>query len=233
VRHDPPVTDLSFQLDVSARLLIASVLGAAIGFEREVHGHPAGMRTHLLVSMGSALFTVLSIHGFPPAAGAPLDPSRVAAQIVSGIGFLGAGAIIKDGFSIRGLTTAASLWATAAVGMSAGASQHLIAIVATAIVLFSLWPLNRLADRVRGGEKEVRQLRLEVASLEAITGVSRILTEHQLEILSIETWPEGEHRHVVDIGIRVRSQARLPEAIVRIDALESVESLSSTSRQGD
>ncbi len=226
------MTDLAFQLDVSARLLIASVLGAAIGFEREVHGHPAGMRTHLLVSLGSALFTVLSIHGFPPAQGAPLDPSRVAAQVVSGIGFLGAGAIIKDGFSVRGLTTAASLWATAAVGMSAGASQHLIGIVATGIVLFSLWPLSRLAQRVRGREKELRQLRLQVRSLDTITPVSRLLTDHQLEILSIETSPEGD-RHLVEIGIRVPAQARLPEAISRIEALDGVDSLASSGRQGD
>src|ERR687894_3000498 len=147
--------DLGFQVDISIRLLISAALGATIGLEREIHGHPAGMRTHLLLSLGSGLFTVLSIFGFPGEAGAPLDPSRVAAQIVSGIGFLGAGAIIKDGFSVRGLTTAASLWATAAVGMGAGAGQHVVAIVATAIVLFSLWPLSRLSDRLHGLQKEL------------------------------------------------------------------------------
>ena len=106
--------DLTLQADLAVRMLIAAILGAAIGLEREIHEHPAGMRTHLLVSLGSAIFTILSIHGFGGLAGqAPVDPTRIAAQIVSGIGFLGAGAILKYGTSIRGLTTAASLWTAA------------------------------------------------------------------------------------------------------------------------
>ena len=129
--------DLGLQADLSVRLLIAAVLGAAIGLEREIHEHPAGMRTHLLVSLGSAVFTVLSIHGFQgveaPGVTPTVDPSRIAAQVVSGIGFLGAGAILKYGTSIRGLTTAASLWTTAAVGMAAGAGQWVIAGVGTFI----------------------------------------------------------------------------------------------------
>ena len=84
------MTDFTLQLDLSVRLLIAAALGAVIGVEREIHGHPAGMRTHLLVALGSAIFTELSIFGFQSTTSTPLDPSRVAAQIVSGIGFLGA-----------------------------------------------------------------------------------------------------------------------------------------------
>ena len=101
--------DFSVDFAYAIRLIIAAALGALIGLEREIHDHPAGMRTHLLVSVGSAGFTVLSIAAFP-APGA--DPARIAAQIVTGIGFLGAGAILKEGATIRGLTTAASLWAT-------------------------------------------------------------------------------------------------------------------------
>src|SRR5689334_14106252 len=103
------------------------------------------MRTHLLVAFGCALFTVLSIYGFEVsvAGASQVDPSRVAAQIVTGIGFLGAGAILKYGTSIRGLTTAASLWATAAIGIAAGTGQWILGLVGTTIVLFSLWPLNR------------------------------------------------------------------------------------------
>ena len=147
-----PSLDLALQLDLALRLLLSAVLGAVIGYEREIHDHPAGMRTHLLVSLGSAAFTVISIYGFTNtgiANEAPTDPSRVAAQIVTGIGFLGAGAIIKYGTSVRGLTTAASLWVTAAVGMAVGAGWWLVAIVTTAIVVFSLWPLNRVMRRIR------------------------------------------------------------------------------------
>ena len=140
--------DLATELDLIGRLLVAAVLGAVIGIERELHDHPAGVRTHLLVALGSALFTVLSIVGFPSADGTATDPSRVAAQIVTGIGFLGAGAIIKYGPSVRGLTTAASLWAAAAIGMAAGAGLPFLGIATTVIVFLSLWPLRLISGRL-------------------------------------------------------------------------------------
>ncbi len=224
---DRHVIDLAFQLDVAARLIVASVFGAAVGVEREVHGHPAGMRTHLLVSLGSGLFTVLSIFGFPPGTGEPSDPSRVAAQIVSGIGFLGAGAIIKEGFSVRGLTTAASLWATAAVGMAAGAGQFVIALVAAGIILFSLWPLNRLADRIHGIEKQMTEVRLVCRKLGALAEVSRLLTEQGLEIVGVRTERLEDRGYRAEIGVRVRASANLTEALARIGNLDGVEVLSS------
>jgi putative Mg2+ transporter-C (MgtC) family protein len=233
VAHDPRVQDVNLQLDIALRLLIASALGAAIGLEREVHGHPAGMRTHLLVSLGSALFTALSIYGFEATATGPIDPSRVAAQIVSGIGFLGAGAIIKDGFSVRGLTTAASLWATAAVGMGAGTGEHIIAAVGAGIIVFSLWPLSTVADRIHGRSKELRVIRLGLTDLSSIADVSRLLTEAQLEILSVETAPEDGESYAVTIGVRVRSNARLVESMTRIQALASVQWVESEGRGGD
>ncbi len=143
--------DLAADTGYAVRLLLAAVLGAAVGLEREVHGHPAGMRTHLLVSLGAAGFTVLSIAAFP-AAGA--DPARVAAQIVTGIGFLGAGAILKQGVTITGLTTAASLWVVAAIGMAAGAGAWVTALTITVIAIVSLWPLGLITERfVRKGQR--------------------------------------------------------------------------------
>ena len=139
---------------------MAAALGAAIGLEREVHEHPAGMRTHLLVSMGSAAFTVLSIEAFK-APGA--DPPRVAAQIVTGVGFLGAGAILKEGATIRGLTTAASLWAVAAVGMAAGAGAWVSAVTITIIVILSLWPLRVITERFVGRDQHRLTLRVATA----------------------------------------------------------------------
>ena len=104
------------------RLCVAAALGGAIGLERELRERQAGLRTHLLVSVGSALFTLVSAYGFSDfsAAGRSVDPTRIAAQIVTGIGFLGAGAIIRQGLSVRGLTTAATLWLVAAIGMACG-----------------------------------------------------------------------------------------------------------------
>ena len=148
---------LETQVDLALRLLVAGILGAAVGLEREIHGHPAGMRTHLLVSAGAAAFTVLSIYAFP-AAGA--DPARVAAQIVTGVGFLGAGSILKEGATIRGLTTAASLWAVAAVGMAAGAGAWSVAVVLTLIAVVSLWPLASITDRLVGREQHRMRVRV-------------------------------------------------------------------------
>ena len=143
--------DLAADAGYAFRLLLAAVLGAAVGLEREIHDHPAGMRTHLLVSLGAAGFTVLSIAGFP-SAGA--DPARVAAQIVTGIGFLGAGAILKQGVTITGLTTAASLWVVAAIGMAAGAGAWVTALTITVIAVVSLWPLRLITDKyVRKGQQ--------------------------------------------------------------------------------
>jgi putative Mg2+ transporter-C (MgtC) family protein len=129
------------------------VLGSIIGLEREFREREAGLRTHLLVAVGSALFTIVSAFGFhdvlssDPQVLVRLDPSRIAAQVVSGIGFLGAGAIIRRGVSVRGLTTAATLWVSAAIGMASGAGLYTVAILSTLIALFALWPLRFVAFR--------------------------------------------------------------------------------------
>jgi putative Mg2+ transporter-C (MgtC) family protein len=126
------------------RLIVAALLGALIGFERDIHGRAAGLRTCLLVSMGAAVFMILSeFVAYLGQTGSGSrssgsDPGRIAAQVVTGIGFLGAGTILKEGLTIRGLTTAASLWVVAGVGMAAGAGWYPIAIGATLIALCGL-----------------------------------------------------------------------------------------------
>jgi putative Mg2+ transporter-C (MgtC) family protein len=126
------------------RLIVAALLGALIGFERDIHGRAAGLRTCLLVSMGAAVFMILSefvasLGQTGPISRSPVsDPGRIAAQVVTGIGFLGAGTILKEGLTIRGLTTAASLWVVAGVGMASGVGWYPIAISATLIALCSL-----------------------------------------------------------------------------------------------
>jgi putative Mg2+ transporter-C (MgtC) family protein len=131
--------------DLVVRLLLAAALGAAIGLEREIHGKPAGLRTNILVAVGAALFTIMSIQ-IP----GTTTPDRVAAQIVTGIGFLGAGAIVQSRGSIHGMTTAATIWVNAAVGMTAGAGRYALASEATAItviVLAALVPLESYFER--------------------------------------------------------------------------------------
>jgi len=127
---------MPIEVEMVLRLLLAATLGAAIGYQRERAHKPAGLRTHILICAGAALFTVVSVYGF----GASGDPARVAAGVVAGIGFLGAGAIIRRGEGIvEGLTTAATIWAVAAIGLAAGAGLYLVAAVTAAVVLVVLF----------------------------------------------------------------------------------------------
>jgi putative Mg2+ transporter-C (MgtC) family protein len=123
------------QLELALRLTLGLLLGAIIGFERELHRQPAGFRTHSLVALGASLFTIVSAYGF---AGPTVDPTRIAAQIVSGIGFIGAGTILQHRGGVRGLTTAASLWSVAAIGTAAGAGLLVMALVGTFLILVVL-----------------------------------------------------------------------------------------------
>jgi putative Mg2+ transporter-C (MgtC) family protein len=127
--------------DLIKRLLLAAALGAALGFEREWRNKAAGLRTNILIAIGSALFTLMSIELAAPASG---DPGRVAAQIVTGIGFLGAGAIMRTDAGIKGLTTAATIWVNAAVGVAVGGGKYHLAIIATAVTLAVLLLLARI-----------------------------------------------------------------------------------------
>jgi putative Mg2+ transporter-C (MgtC) family protein len=136
-----PELSVGLQIELAARLTAGLVLGAIIGFERELHRQPAGFRTHSLVALGAALFTIVSAYGF---SGPAVDPTRIAAQIVSGIGFIGAGTILQHRGNIRGLTTAASLWSVAAIGTAAGAGLIVMAVVGTILILVVLALLDRI-----------------------------------------------------------------------------------------
>lgn len=136
--------------EIFLRLLIAAALGALVGFERERHNQVAGLRTHLILAIGSALAMVLSIYmavHFHDQTGSA-DPARLAAQVVSGIGFLGAGAILRYGTNVRGLTTATSLWTIAMVGLTVGAGLYVPALAATALLLIALTFFNFLEKRL-------------------------------------------------------------------------------------
>jgi putative Mg2+ transporter-C (MgtC) family protein len=130
-----PELTLADQLDLALRLTVGLLLGAVIGFERELQSQPAGFRTHSVVALGAALFTVVSAYAFN---GPGSDPTRIAAQVVSGIGFIGAGTILHSRGQIRGLTTAASLWSVAGIGMAAGAGLYGVAVVGTVLMLVIL-----------------------------------------------------------------------------------------------
>jgi putative Mg2+ transporter-C (MgtC) family protein len=134
------------------RLAVAFVLGGIIGTEREITQKPAGLRTHIVISMASALFTLLSLS---PAFGAGTDPTRIAAQILTGMGFVGAGVIISTGGHVRGVTTATSLWITAAIGMASGLGEFELAIVAAFLTLVALW-IFRYLEKPLSGKSQIK-----------------------------------------------------------------------------
>ncbi len=157
--------DALSDLSLTLRLLLAALLGSLIGFERERLLWAAGLRTHMLVCVGACLIMIVSAYGFSGVLGPHviLDPSRVAAQVVSGIGFLGAGSIILRNEVVKGLTTAASLWAVAAIGLAVGGGLYYASVASTLIILIILAGLKPLEDRFRGHRKAV-EFRLEVGA---------------------------------------------------------------------
>jgi putative Mg2+ transporter-C (MgtC) family protein len=192
--------------EVFGRLAVAAGLGAAVGVERELRDREAGIRTHLAVALGAGLFTVVSAYGFPEfvTAGNTVDPTRIAAQIVTGIGFLGAGAIIRSGLSVRGLTTAASLWIVAAIGIAAGAGYYWAAVIGTALTVFALGPLRILAfhalEPLRPPE---RRLLVELRSGSSVSGLLAQLGE----VKSLEVDDEPDRRVVtLDLSGKVDEQ---------------------------
>jgi putative Mg2+ transporter-C (MgtC) family protein len=193
---------------VLLRLTVAAVLGGAIGAERELRERQAGLRTHLLVSVGSALFTLVSAYGFHEflVNGGGLvrtDPTRIAAQIVSGIGFLGAGAIIRQGLSVKGLTTAATLWLSAAIGMASGAGYYSAALIATAGALLTLGPLRIVAYRViHRYRPEVDRLLVDIPAGGSPVPVLEAIEQRGGRVVSLEIAQEGDRRSIaIDVEL--------------------------------
>jgi len=218
------VPDLS-TTEALLRLLLAAGLGGAVGLERELRDHEAGFRTHLIVSLGACVFTLVSAYAwtdwtFSTASGVVFDPTRIAAQIVTGIGFLGAGAIIVRGISVRGLTTAATLWVVAAIGMAAGTGYYPVAVGAAVLVLVSLGPLrlvsSRLVSRVRPEEAE---LGIRLAPEGAAIRVLDRIEELGARIVNVEF---GDDR-TLDVVLRASRRSESARVAERVNELEDVE----------
>jgi putative Mg2+ transporter-C (MgtC) family protein len=208
-------------IEILVRVGLAAALGGAIGLEREIREREAGLRTHMLVAVGSALFTLISAYAwtdfrFSTPEGIVFDPTRIAAQIVTGIGFLGAGAIIRQGLSVRGLTTAATLWVVAAIGMAAGVGYYEAAVLTTALVLFSLWPLRIAAHRFTVKfQTEEGRLVVEVPAGTATAAIVAGVEDAGGRVRSMEFQQEDERKSV---DLRVKMQEGR-EAAALVDAL--------------
>ena len=207
--------------EVLLRLALAAALGGAIGFERELREREAGLRTHTLVSVGSALFTIAGAYGFRDFHGS-FDPTRVAAQIVTGIGFLGAGAIIRQGLSVRGLTTAATLWVVAAIGLASGAGYYSAAVITTALVLLSLWPLRIVAYRVMSRFRpENERLVAQLPSGESPGPLIAQLETLGARLQSLEINHEADRRMVL-VDVTLPPKADAPGIVAKLSEVEGV-----------
>ena len=177
---------------VIIRLLLATFLGAVIGFEREYHAKEAGVRTHLLVALGSCLFMIISVYGFDfmlDQDHVSFDPSRIASQVVTGIGFIGAGTIILQKQMVRGLTTAAGLWVTAAIGLACGNGMYIIAAVTTVIVLVSLGLINVYLPYFSQKERHITFL---AEDYEVMTDILERLRQEKITVLNYELHKDAE-----------------------------------------
>lgn len=216
----------SLELLLTGRVIAAAIAGALIGYEREVHAHPAGLRTHIMVALGSATFAILSMHGFGDVLGQKavvLDPSRVAAGIVAGIGFIGGGAILKYGPSVRGLTTAASLWATAAVGFAFGAGMLILGTGVCLLILVVLGPFNALVARLRARHEHQRHLRLNLSRLEAMSEVYSLLRRMHVDVSGIESHRLGKGHYEVDLDLVMPAGASFSDLVVELSAFDAVD----------
>ena len=207
--------------EVLLRLVVAAGLTGAVGLEREFRERAAGLRTHIMVGVGSALFTLVSAYGFNAflQSGASVvraDPSRVAAQIVTGIGFLGAGAILRQGLSIRGLTTAAGLWVAAAIGMAVGAGYYSAALIATGVVLVGLGPL-RLAEGwvMARRRREAGSLEVDLRPEQPLAPVLSLLEGRRARVRRIGLEEQEE-------GRELRLEVRLPAGMSGRDLVEEL-----------
>jgi putative Mg2+ transporter-C (MgtC) family protein len=203
------------------RLVAAALLGGVIGLERELDEKAAGLRTHMLVASGSALFTLISAYGFSAFLGhgkvVSFDPSRIAAQVVTGIGFLGAGIIFRQGFTIRGLTTAASLWLVAAIGMAAGAGYWAGAVLATVVGFVSLRPLERLKERLLP-QRAAARLLVELAE-DASSGPVLEAVERSGDLLALRR--EGR-RLEIELRIDLDRRSHALDAVAVLEEVEEV-----------
>ncbi len=212
---------------VTLRLAVAAGLGGAVGLERELRERQAGLRTHLVVCVGAALFTLVSAYGFRDVVEQGrivVDPTRIAAQIVSGIGFLGAGAIIRQGLSVRGLTTAATLWLVAAIGMAVGAGFYSGAVIATLGAILTLGPLRIAAYKIiRRWRPDVDRLVVDIPAGGSPVPILEVIEQQNARVVALEIAQEGDRRSVaLDVELGGNGATAIVAAVGDIDGVLEV-----------
>jgi putative Mg2+ transporter-C (MgtC) family protein len=210
---------------IVTRLLVAAVFGGLVGIERERYNQPAGFRTHIILCVGSCLMMMLSIFvaldiGNPARSA---DPGRIAAQVVSGIGFLGAGAILRFGVSVKGLTTAASLWTIAGIGLAVGSGFYLGAAIATVLMVLALSMLKKLERFFLAGRYE-QNLVLAVRDVPGVIGlVEAALGKHKVSIVSVRMEKSSFTRMIeLQAIIKKPKQVKIPDITAELSSIPEV-----------
>jgi len=205
-----------------SRLLIAAVCSGLIGYERETAQKAAGLRTHTLVGVGAAVFSLASIIGFDGP-----DESRIAAQIVTGVGFLGAGAIFREGAFVSGLTTAAGLWVVASLGMAAGSGTYSLALIATGVTLATLYGLRAIdAAIARRKAKVARRLEVHVGDTAKLEGLLKFIHRIDPNAAKLDYRRSGEQSGVLTVTCNENDVAKMSELLASHRIVTRVEELS-------
>ncbi|MBQ3641037.1 MgtC/SapB family protein [bacterium] len=206
----------SFMLDadILLRIIMSVILGSVIGLEREITNKSAGLRTQILVCLGACVFTILSIYGFAKAVTLyPLgDPSRVAAQIITGIGFIGAGTVLRQGLTVTGLTTASTLWIVAAIGMACGCGKIGLAVVATIIAVVILVLIRAIEFKVLpNNQKHLKKIKVTfVCNYENYDEIYNKLSEIFPDIIEYNSKTVDEDGNLVKINLKLYSNDKTP-----------------------
>ena len=229
----PAVDSLPWPWQAVLRLVVAALLGAAIGAERERRGRAAGFRTLLLVALGSALAMVVSVSfekaygGDASLKGVQVDPARVAYGVMAGIGFLGAGVVIQHGTGVRGLTTGASMWCTAAIGLAAGFGLFSIAIAATILVVFALLVLSGLDRAIPSVTEKLLSITLPLAGKDSVERFAALLREKGVAVTEIQCSREMPQRtETITYGISVPTRVPLSSLMNLADEAPEIQRIS-------
>lgn len=225
----------SKELMMVLRLVVAAILGGIVGLERGSGDRPAGFRTHILVCVGSALFMLVSMYGLDDmysASSSPAedfgqrrDSTRIAAQVVSGIGFLGAGTILHEGLTIKGLTTAASLWIVSAIGLAVGSGMYFLSTVATAITMVTLVTFHSWEKRFAGTNRSDRRFVRVIANNRprVITDVTGFLSRSGIQVKSVNVKSDKENGQIVlELYLKIEKGVDPMESVCGLQEIDGV-----------
>ena len=219
------------ELTMVLRLIVAAILGGIVGMERGSGDRPAGFRTHILVCVGSALFMLVSIYGFDDIApvtttleddiGTRRDTARIAAQVVSGIGFLGAGTILHEGLTIKGLTTAASLWIVSAIGLAVGSGMYLLSTVATMLTMLTLVTFRTWEKRFAGTRSDRRFIRVVTRNTPGIiTEITAFLSDCGIKVKTLNVKTDNKNGNII-----LELYLKIDRTIDRVEVADGIQNI--------